>query len=109
MCGCEDYIIAHCKRVYGMQILYKNRKVYVKTSDNIYQIDFTFANNNVFRFIDDKDSLVLTETYLPRAFFKLASRIVYKEIDKEPTQEDWERFVNDAYRYENYLEDRYNE
>jgi hypothetical protein len=106
MWSCEDYIIAHCKRIYGMQILYKNRKVYVKTSDNVYQIDFTFANNNVFRFIDDKNSLVLTETCLPRALFKLASRTVYKEIDKEPTQEDWERFVNDAYRYEIYLEDR---
>ena len=100
MLSCEDYVIAHCKRIYGMQILYKNRKVYIRTDSDIYWLDLSGADENVFRFCGEETGYELRESCLPRGFFKIAARKTYEKAGIGIINEDWEQFLNDAYRIE---------
>lgn len=101
----SDYIIAHCKRVYGMRIFYKNRKIYVNTSNDTYLLDMSLANYDVYRFRSTTRPFTLTETCLPRGFFRVAAYETYKEAKIIPTNKDWETFVNNAYKHEIFMEE----
>lgn len=101
MWSIEDYILAHIKRIYGAQILYRNRVIYIKTEDDIYQIDLHLAHEGIYRFISATKPLILTETCLARGFFYVAAYASYKKANIIPTQEDWKKFLNDAYKYGN--------
>lgn len=95
----KDYVVIHCRRVYGARLLYKNRIFYFQTEDGIYRIDLSLSPKGIYRFYNTEKPLVLTESCLARGFFRLAALHTYKETGTIPTQSDWERFLNDAYRY----------
>ena len=99
MWSCEDYVLAHIKRTYGALIFYRNRTFYIKTTDDIYRIDFRLAEENIYRFVSMTKPMVLTETNLARGFFRVAAHSTYKETKQIPTYQDWKRFLNDAYKY----------
>ena len=104
MWSCEDYVIAYCKRIYGMRLLGKNGKFYLETTGGTYRIDRHLSHEQIYLFHNVDCPLTLTETNLGRAFFKLAAFSTYKEIGIVPSQKDWEKFLNDAYKYGNYKE-----
>ena len=94
-----DYVIAYARHIYGIQMLYRNRAVYLKTKDDVYRIDVHLAHENIFRFHSMTYPMVFTDTNLARGIFRMAAHKTYKEIEQIPTNKDWERFVNDAYAY----------
>ena len=94
-----DCVVAYTRYVYGTQILYRNRAVYLKTEDDIYRIDIHLAHKSIFRFHSMTYPMVFTDTNLARGIFRMATHKIYKEIEQIPTNKDWERFVNDAYAY----------
>ena len=94
-----DYVIAYARHVYGTQILYRNRAVYLKTEDDVYRIDIPLAHESIFRFHSTTYSTVFTDTNFARGIFRMAAHKTYKEIEQIPTDKDWEKFVNDAYAY----------
>lgn len=95
----KDYVVIHCRRTYGARLLYKNRVFYFQTEDGIYRIDLSLSNKGIYRFYNIEKPLVLTESNLARGIFRLAALRTYKEAGVIPTQSDWERFLNDAYKY----------
>lgn len=95
----KDYVVIHCRRTYGARLLYKNRVFYFQTEDGIYRIDLSLSNKGIYRFYNIEKPLVLTESNLARGIFRLAALRTYKEAGVVPTQSDWERFLNDAYKY----------
>lgn len=99
MWSCEDYVLAHCQQKYGARILYRNRAIYLQTADDTYRIDLRLADKDIYRFHSMTKPLAMTETCLARGFFKLSAHSVYKEAKRIPTNEDWEAFLNDAYKY----------
>ena len=101
----EDYVLAYARKIYGAQILYRNRMVYMKTKDDVYHIDLRMADKNVYRFHSTTKPLVLTETCLARGFFRLAAHADYKKAQKIPSNADWENFLNDAYKHIILLEE----
>lgn len=92
-------ILLYARYVYGTQILYRNRAVYLKTEDDVYRIDIHLAHKSIFRFHSMTYPMVFTDTNLARGIFRMATHKTYKEIEQIPTNKDWERFVNDAYAY----------
>lgn len=94
-----DYVIAYARHVYGTQMLYRNRAVYLKTEDDVYRIDIHLAHESIYRFHSTTYPMVFTDTSLARGIFRMAAHKTYKEIEQIPTNEDWERFVKDAYAY----------
>ena len=94
-----DYLVAYTRHVYGAQMLYRNRAVYLKTEDDVYRIDIHLAHKSVFRFHSMTYPAVFTDTNLARGIFRMAAHNTYKEIGQIPTNKDWERFVNDAYAF----------
>ena len=92
-------ILLYARHVYGTQILYRNRAVYIKTEDDVYRIDIHLAHKSIFRFHSMTYPMVFTDTNLARGIFRMATHKTYKEIEQIPTNEDWERFINDAYAY----------
>ena len=94
-----DCVVAYTRHVYGTQILYRNRAVYLKTEDDVYRVDIHLAHKSVFRFHSMTYPMVFTDTNLARGIFRMAAHKTYKEIEQIPTNKDWERFVNDAYAY----------
>lgn len=105
MVDMEDYVLAYIKRVYGAQILYRNRVVYIKTEDDTYRIDLSLARRSIYRFHSTTKPFVLTDTCLARGFFRVAAHATYKAVNKIPTNDDWERFLNDAYKNEILMEE----
>ena len=99
MWSIEDYVLAYCKHIYGAQILYRNRAVYIKTADDVYKIDFDLADRSIYRFHSMTKPFQLTETCLARGFFRLSAHATYKEANRIPTHKDWEKFINDAYAF----------
>ena len=99
MWSIEDYVLAYCKHIYGAQILYRNRAVYIKTTDDIYRIDLDLADRKIYCFHSMTKPLRLVETCLARGFFRLSAYSAYKEANRIPTNEDWEKFINDAYAF----------
>ncbi len=97
MWSIEDYVLAYCRHIYGAQILYRNRAVYIKTADDIYRIDLDLADRKIYCFHSMTKPLRLVETCLARGFFRLSAHAAYKEANRIPTNEDWEKFVNNAY------------
>jgi hypothetical protein len=95
----EDYVLAYAKKVYGAKIFYRNRAIYIKTQADVYKIDLHLANESIYRFISMTKPLVLTETCLARGFFRVCAFSTYKDAQKIPTNKDWEKFLNDAYKY----------
>ena len=95
----EDFILDYAKLIYNMHIFYKNRKMYVKTEDDTYLLDLHLANESIYRFYSITRPMVLTETCLGRGFFKVAAHASYKAAQKIPTNQDWKKFLNDAYKY----------
>ena len=95
----KDYVVIHCRRTYGARLLYKNRVFYFQTEDGVYRVDLSLSRKGIYRFYNTEKPLVLTESNLARGFFRLAALCTYKETGMVPTQSDWERFLNDAYRY----------
>lgn len=94
-----DYVVAYARYVYGTQMLYRNRAVYLKTEDDVYRIDIHLAHKSIFRFHSMTYPMVFTDTNLARGIFRMAAHKTYKEIEQIPTNKDWEKFVNDAYAF----------
>ena len=92
-------VLLYAHYVYGTQILYRNRAMYVRTVEDTYYVDLRLAHEGIYRFCSITKPLVLTETYLERGVFRVAAFSSYKRANKIPTNSDWERFVNDAYKY----------
>lgn len=105
MVSVEDYVLAHAKHTYGARVLYRNRALYIQTEDYTYRLDLRLAPANVYRFIAIQAPIVLIDTCLARGFFKVAAHATYKAVNKIPTNADWERFLNDAYKNGVYLEE----
>lgn len=105
MRGITDYVVIHCRNIYGMRILYRNRVLYVKTSDDTYSCDFSLAKHCIYCFHSMTKPFVLTETCLARGFFRLAAHESYKKANKIPTNSDWEKFLNDAYKHTIMMEE----
>lgn len=94
-----DYVVAYARFVYRVQILYKNRIIYLKTEDDTYRIDLSLAGRSVYRFYSTTKPIVLTDTCLARGFYRAAAYSSYRKANKIPTVDDWEKFVNDAYAF----------
>ena len=94
-----DNVLLYARHIYGAQMLYRNRVVYLKTEDDVYRIDIHLAHKNIFRFHSMTYPMVFTDTNLARGIFRMAAHKTYKEIEQIPSNKDWERFVNDAYAY----------
>lgn len=100
MLSCEDYVLAHCKRIYGSRILYRNRIVYIQTEEDTYKVDLSLSKENIFSFYGTTKESILVESNLARGFFRIAAYPTYKEAGIVPSLADWERFLADAYHYE---------
>lgn len=94
-----DYVVAYARFVYGAQVLYKNRMMYLKTEDDTYRIDLSLAGRSVYRFCSTTKPMVITDTCLARGFYRAAAHSSYRMANKIPTVADWEKFVNDAYAF----------
>lgn len=105
MLSLEDQVLAHCKRIYGSRILYKNRSIYIKTEEDIYKIDFSLSNKGIYRFCSTTSPYVLNESCLARGFFKVSAHGIYKEIGFAPSEDDWQSFLRDAHKYKVCQED----
>lgn len=92
-------VLLYARHVYGTQMLYRNRAVYLKTEDDTYRVDIHLAHKSIFRFHSMTYPIVLTDTNFARGIFRIAALRTYKEAGMVPNQSDWERFLNDAYRY----------
>ena len=99
MSSLTDNILLYARHVYGTQMLYRNRAVYLKTEDDIYRVDIHLAHKSIFRFHSTTYPMVFTDTNFARGIFRMAAHKTYKEIKQIPTNKDWERFINDAYAY----------
>lgn len=95
----NDYVVNYIRHVYGAQLLYRNRAIYLRTDDNIYKIDLSLAHKKVYRFHSLHTPFTLTDTNFDRGMFRAAAHGTYKEIGLIPTNKDWEKFMNDAYAY----------
>lgn len=93
----NDYVVNYIRHVYGAQLLYRNRAIYLKTDDNIYQVDLSLAHKEIYRFHGLRLPITLTDTNFGRGMFRAAAHGTYKEIGLIPTNKDWEKFINDAY------------
>jgi hypothetical protein len=92
-------ILFYIRHVYNAWLFSRNCAVYFRTEDDIYYIDTHLAYKNVFRFCSTTRPLTLVDSNFERGLFRLAAYASYKEANRIPSQEDWEKFVNDAYRY----------
>ena len=100
MQSCEDYVLAHCKKIYGIKVLYRNRAIYIQTEEDTYRVDLSFAKDKIYGFCSVNNGKVLIESNLARGFFRIAAYSTYREIGLIPSFEDWEKFLADAYHYE---------
>ena len=92
----EVGILIYARHIYGVKILYRNRSLYLKTKNDLYQVDLHLANENIYRFYSMTRPAVFTDTCFARGVFYMAAYDTYKQINKIPTKEDWEKFINDA-------------
>ena len=56
------------------------------------------ASHDIYRFHSTTRPFTLTETCLPRGFFRVAAYETYEKAGIIPTIKDWKAFVNDAYK-----------
>ena len=101
-------VLLYAHHVYGTQMLYRNRAMYVRTAEDTYYVDLHLAHEGIYRFYSTTKPLVLTETCLERGVFRVAAFSLYKRANKIPTNSDWEKFVNDAYKYMATIEEENN-
>lgn len=92
-------ILFYIRYVYNAWLFSRNRAVYFRTEDDIYHVDIHLAHKNVFRFYSTTRPLALIDSNFGRGLFRLAAHAAYKEANKIPSQKDWEKFINDAYKY----------
>lgn len=97
MNGLTNNILLYARHVYGAQMFYRNRAMYLKTEDDVYRVDTHLAHESVFRFHSMTYPMVFTDTNFARGIFRMAAHKTYKEIKQIPSNEDWEKFINDAY------------
>ena len=99
MSNLTNNVLLYARHVYGTQMFYRNRAMYLKTEDDIYRVDIHLAHKSIFRFHSMTYPMVLTDTNFARGIFRIAALHTYKETGNIPTQSDWERFLNDAYKF----------
>ena len=96
----ENCVLAHCKRIYGTRLLYRNRAIYFRTEEEIYRVDLSLSKDKVFCFYNTSGAITLIESNLARGFFRVAAFPTYRDAGLVPSLRDWERFLADAYYYE---------
>lgn len=95
----ENCVLAHCKRIYGTKLLYRNHSIYFQTGEEIYRVDLSLSKDKVYCFYNISGTIALIESNLARGFFRIAALPTYKDAGLVPSLADWERFLADAYYY----------
>ena len=93
------YILQYTKEIYGIKLYCKNSVSYITTIDDTYKLEYNIKEKKYY-FISTTKNFVISERWLERGLFKIATKKIYEEIGTNPTVDDWRRFFNDAYKYE---------
>ena len=96
---CSIYCLIHLRRIYGTSF-FRNRNILgIKTDKEVYYIKPPFFKQKDYCFINVSTGATVVDSNFERGLFKVASSSVYKDVGKEPSVEDWERFLADAQKY----------
>ena len=106
----ELHIIRHLRHTYGGTISYKGDCLYVEVNGDKFRVNltdktrfgyYTFFHRDSGRRLDGKwyYHTQLKDKCLAHGLFLVWCHKFNKDIGIWSTNEDWQRFVNDAYRY----------
>lgn len=106
----ELHIIRHLRNTYGGVISLKDNCLYVEVSGDKFRVNltdkarfgyYTFFHRDSGKRLDGKYyyHTQLKDGCLAHGLFLVWCHKFNKEIGIWPTQEDWFKFINDAYKY----------
>lgn len=106
----ELHIIRHLRAVYGGSISYKENCFYVEVNGDKFRVNltdkerfgyYTFFHRDSGRHLDGKYyyHTQLKDKCLAHGLFLIWCHKFNKDLGIWSTEEDWHRFVNDAYKY----------
>ncbi len=112
------YIIRHLRGVYGGSMSYKNDCLFIEVDGDKFRVNltdkkrfgyYTFFHRDSGRRLDGKYyyHTQLKDKDLAHGLFLVWCHSLNKSIGYYSTQEDWVRFVNDAYKYASKSEKQY--
>ena len=92
------YLLRHTKEIYGIKFYCKNSITYIITSDDTYKLEYN-SKEKKYYFISTSKHYFISERWFERGLFRIACKKTYEEINLTPSEEDWRKFFNDAYKY----------
>ena len=105
----ELYIIRHLRNIYGGTISYKGNCLYVEVNGDRFYVNLTnkkqfgyyifFLQNNDCCLNENWSCIQLKDRCLAHGLFLMWCRKFNKDNNIQSTHEDWQRFMNDAYKY----------
>ena len=95
----EQYIISYLKNIYGGQLFHKNNKLILKVNNETYFIYPSKADKNYYIFELKQYPLILRDHNFLRGLFKVWSHSINVKNKIIPSEEDWKKFINDAFKY----------
>ena len=106
----EIYIIRHLRATYGGILTYKDNCLYVEIDGDKFRVNltdkqrfgyYTFFHRDSGRRLDGKYyyHTQLKDKELAHGLFLVWCHKFNKSLGIWPTEEDWLRFINDAYQY----------